>query len=57
MTLKRFIINQDKKIVKLDNFVDVPLDEVDFAPYFAPDSPFKNNNKYKLYAVINHTGR
>jgi hypothetical protein len=38
--------------------VDVPLGEVDFTPYFAPNSPFRDqNNRYRLYAVSNHVGR
>jgi hypothetical protein len=31
---------------------------VNFSPYFAPDSPFRDgNNTYRLYAVSNHIGR
>ena len=55
--LKRFGIDQYNMRSRLNAFVDVPLGEVDFAPYFAPDSPFRDqNNRYRLYAVSNHTG-
>ena len=55
--LKRFEVSDDGERSRLNAFVDVPLGEVDFAPYFAPDSPFKDqNNRYRLYAVSNHTG-
>ena len=55
--LKRFGVDQYNMRSRLNTFVDVPLGEVDFAPYFAPDSPFKDhNNRYRLYAVSNHTG-
>ena len=54
--LKRFEVSEGFRS-RLNAFVDVPLGEVDFAPYFAPDSPFRDqNNRYRLYAVSNHTG-
>jgi ubiquitin C-terminal hydrolase len=54
--LKRFGVSEGFRS-RLNAFVDVPLGEVDFAPYFAPDSPFRDqNNRYRLYAVSNHTG-
>ncbi len=55
--LKRFGVDQYNMRSRLNTFVDVPLGEVDFSPYFAPDSPFRDqNNRYRLYAVSNHTG-
>ena len=55
--LKRFEVSVDGVHSRLNALVDVPLGEVDFAPYFAPNSPFRDqNNKYRLYAVSNHTG-
>jgi ubiquitin C-terminal hydrolase len=55
--LKRFGVDQNKMRIRLNTFVDVPLGEVDFDPYFAPDSPFRGkNNRYRLYAVSNHLG-
>ena len=55
--LKRFGVDQRNMRSRLNAFVDVPLGEVDFTPYFAPDSPFRDqNNRYRLYAVSNHTG-
>ena len=55
--LKRFGIDHHNVRHRLNAFVGVPLGEVDFAPYFAPNSPFRDqNNRYRLYAVSNHTG-
>jgi len=55
--LKRFGVSESGFRSRLNAFVDVPLGEVDFTPYFAPDSPFRSqNNRYRLYAVSNHTG-
>ncbi len=43
---------------RIDALVDVPLEAVDLTPYFAPTSPFRDeNNTFRLYAVTNHTGR
>ena len=55
--LKRFGVDEANMRCCLDTFVDVPLGEFDFSPYFAPDSPFRTQtNKYRLYAIANHTG-
>jgi ubiquitin C-terminal hydrolase len=55
--LKRFGVSDHGVRSRLNTFVDVPLGEVDFSLYFAPDSPFRDqNNRYRLYAVSNHTG-
>jgi hypothetical protein len=55
--LKRFGVDEANMRCCLDTFVDVPLGELDFSPYFAPESPFRDQpNKYRLYAVANHTG-
>ena len=58
--LKRFSQdhhNGKSRTTKLNEFAEVPLDEVDFSPYFASDSTFKDeNNRYRLYAVVNHHG-
>jgi len=55
--LKRFGLSESGFRSRLNTFVDVPLGEVDFTPYFAPDSPFRHqDNRYRLYAVSNHTG-
>ena len=55
--LKRFGVDEYNMRSRLNTFVDVPLGEVDFSPYFASDSPFRDqNNRYRLYAVSNHTG-
>jgi ubiquitin C-terminal hydrolase len=48
--LKRFVNSGER----VNTLVDISLGEVDFTPYFAPNSPFKENNKYRLYAVCNH---
>ncbi len=53
--LKRFAFS-GKTSIRLNNVVDVPLDDIDFSPYFAPNSPFKTDAKYRLYAVSNRTG-
>jgi ubiquitin C-terminal hydrolase len=56
--LKRFGVDRWNMRSRLNTFVDVPLGEVDFTPYFAPNSPFRDqNNRYRLYAVSNHVGR
>ena len=53
--LKRFGIDHHNVRHRLNAFVGVPLGEVDFAPYFAPNSPFRDQtNRYRLYAVANH---
>jgi hypothetical protein len=55
--LKRFK-NEQFMRSRINTFVDVPLGDVNFSPYFAPDSPFRDgNNTYRLYAVSNHIGR
>ncbi len=57
MQLKRFIVSDRGVRSRLNTFADVPLGDVDFSPYFAPDSPFRDqDNRYRLYAVSNHTG-
>jgi ubiquitin C-terminal hydrolase len=54
--LKRFGVSEGFRN-RLSAFVDVPLGEVDFSPYFSPDSPFRDqNNRFRLYAVSNHAG-
>ena len=54
----RYRVDQFNNRIKLHAFVGVPLGDVDFAPYFAPESPFKEKNTlYRLYAVSNHNGR
>jgi ubiquitin C-terminal hydrolase len=55
--LKRFG-NSGVVSSRIDAFVNVPLEAVDFTPYFAPTSPFRGgSNTFRLYAVTNHTGR
>ncbi len=53
--LKRFAHDGEKSI-RLNSVVNVPLDDIDFFPYFARNSPFKTDAKYRLYAVSNHMG-
>ncbi len=56
--LKRFSIDAQNIRSRLSTLVEVPLGVVDFSPYFAPNSPFKDhNNKFRLFAVSNHAGR
>jgi ubiquitin carboxyl-terminal hydrolase 8 len=52
----KFVSENGGEIHKLSNLVQFSLDEVDFSPYFALDSPFKDCSKYRLYAVSNHSG-
>jgi ubiquitin C-terminal hydrolase len=55
--LKRFGVDENNMRSRLNTLVHVPLGEVDFSPYFASGSPFRDqNNRYRLYAVANHTG-
>jgi ubiquitin C-terminal hydrolase len=55
--LKRFGVDEYNTRSRLDTFVDVPLGDVNFSPYFASNSPFRDqDNRYRLYAVSNHTG-
>ena len=54
--LNRISVDQNDNRSHIPALVDVPLGVVDFAPYFASNSPFRRqNNRYRLYAVLNRT--
>jgi len=53
-----FVVQMKRLVLEgcITTLVQVPLGDMDFAPYFAENSPFTgdNNALYRLYAVINH---
>jgi ubiquitin C-terminal hydrolase len=55
--LKRFVTNQyGIQTSKIINPVIYPTDDFDISNYYHPDSPYKNNAKYKLIGVNVHLG-
>jgi hypothetical protein len=54
--LKRTITSKSGVERRINTHVGVPLDVVDFSPWFAPTSPSRDGSNYRLYAVANHVG-